>query len=122
MARVLSLASSVLDPTEEFFNIHMREYGARICQDLLAGLCIAPEFGYTPWEEIEIPEPASAMTTLDKVDKGKKGSSRIISRKSSKRSGNSAGNTKSKSANRKQMLLDQSIDNKVGDLEGDLNE
>ena len=58
ISRILHAASYLTDPKEEFLNTHMKEYGARICQDLLSGLCIAPEFGYTPWEVIEIPEPS----------------------------------------------------------------
>ena len=51
-------ASCVKEPQLEFIQDHVKELGARIIQELLAGLVISPTFAYAPYEELEVEEAA----------------------------------------------------------------
>ena len=44
--------------------VHVKELGSRICQDLIAGLNISPEFCYDPYEEVDHQHVSSAITSM----------------------------------------------------------
>ena len=69
LGNYLNFSSKLREPPMDFMQYHVKELGARIAQDILAGLIIAPVFTYQPFLEGE--QVMQMQTSTDGLTSGR---------------------------------------------------